>query len=66
MIKSKERETAFRRDLAGLLEKHKAELSITDDGKPYGMHSPEAWVSMDAEWDTDGNMVSEDTEFRIG
>ena len=38
----KEREDAFRRDLAALLAKHKAELEITDDGKPYGLHSAEA------------------------
>lgn len=61
----KEREDAFRRDLAALLEKHKAELEITDDGKPYGLHSAEAVVTMMGEWDEAGNQTAEYTEFRI-
>lgn len=40
-MKSKEQlEKDFRKDLALLLKKHNAEMDITDDGKPYGMHSP--------------------------
>lgn len=61
----KEREEAFRRDLAELLAKHKAELDITDDGKDYGMHSGIAVVTMLGEWDGDGNKTAEYTEFRI-
>jgi hypothetical protein len=61
----KEREDAFRRDLAALLAKHKAELEITDDGKPYGLHSAEAVVTMMGEWDEAGNQTAEYTEFRI-
>ena len=61
----KEREDAFRRDLAELLAKHKAELEITDDRKPYGLHSGEAVVTMMSEYDEDGNQTAEYTEFRI-
>jgi hypothetical protein len=61
----KEREDAFRRDLAELLAKHKAELDITDDRKPYGLHSAEAVVTMMSEWDEAGNQTAEYTEFRI-
>lgn len=62
---AKEREEAFRHDLAEMLEKHKAELDITDDGKSYGMHSGIAVVKMMSEWDEDGNQITEYTEFRI-
>ena len=61
----KEREEAFRRDLAELLAKHKAELDITDDGKSYGMHRGIAVVTMMSEWDEAGNQTAEYTEFRI-
>ena len=61
----KEREDAFRVDLAELLAKHKAELEITDDRKDYGLHSGIAVVTMTSEWDADGNQTAEYTEFRI-
>ena len=63
MKTKKEREEEFRRDLAELLAKHKAELDITDDGKSYGMHSGIAVVTMMNEWDEDGNQTAEYTEF---
>lgn len=65
MKTQKEREDAFRRDLAELLAKHKAELDITDDGKNYGMHCGIAVVTMMGEWDEAGNQTAEYTEFRI-
>ena len=65
MQTAKEREEAFRRDLAELLAKHKAELIITDDGKEYGMQSGVAEVTMMCEWDDDGNMTADYAEFRI-
>lgn len=34
-----ERRDAFFRDLQSVLNKHRAELRVTDDGRPYGMHS---------------------------
>lgn len=39
MISAKQREVDFRADLQQLLEKHRAKLQITDDGKSYGMQS---------------------------
>jgi hypothetical protein len=60
-----EREAAFRKDLAELLAKHGAELDITDDGKPYGRHSAIAIVSMMCEYDSDGEVSADYTEFRI-
>lgn len=62
---SKEREDAFRRDLAELLVKHKAELVITDDGKDYGMHNGIAVVTMMSEWDEAGNQMAKYTEFQL-
>jgi hypothetical protein len=60
-----EREASFRADLAELLAKHKAELDITDDGSSYGMHSGIAVVTMMSEFDEDGNLLADYTEFRI-
>ena len=65
MQTQKEREDAFRRDLAELLTKHKAELDVTDDGKPWGGHSGIAVVTMMSEWDEAGNQTAEYAEFRI-
>jgi hypothetical protein len=33
------RKAAFIDDLQALLNKHRAGLEVTDDGKPYGMHN---------------------------
>lgn len=65
MQTTKEREDAFRRDLAELLAKHKASLAITDDGESYGMHNGIAVVTMMSEWDEDGNQIADYAEFRI-
>ncbi len=65
MKTAKEREAAFRADLAELLARHKAELNITDDGKSYGLHQGVAEVTMMAEYDADGNQTAESTDFRI-
>ena len=65
MRTSKEREQEFRNDLAALLKKHKAELTITDDGASYGMHVGVAEVYMISEYDESGNQTAEYTEFRI-
>jgi hypothetical protein len=62
---AKEREEAFRRDLAELLAKHKAEMDVTDDGKPYGQHSGIAVITMMNEFDKAGNEIAEYTEFNI-
>ena len=65
MKTSKAREQEFRNDVAALLNKHKAELFITDDGASYGMHVGVAVVSMISECDESGNQTAEYTEFRI-
>lgn len=65
MSTAQEREAAFRADLKALLKRHKAELDITDDGKPYGMHKAIVEVTLDGEWDEDGKVVQEFTEFRL-
>lgn len=63
MKTSNEIESNFRKDLEELLLKYKAEMDITDDGRPYGMHSGIVRMSISGEWDKDGNVVSEYTEF---
>ena len=46
MITAKQREDAFRADLKALLEKHGAELDVTDDHEPYGQHQGICVISM--------------------
>ena len=40
------RQEAFMADLQELLNKHKAELEVTDNGRPYGMHAGVCEVSL--------------------
>lgn len=66
MKTSAEREFEFRKDLQKLLNKHSAELNITDDGKPYGMHSAVCIVEMEGSYDYDNdNPVLPYTEFNL-
>lgn len=65
MQTAKEREEAFRRDLAALLDKHEAEIDVTDDGRPYGMHSGVCRVTMQGLWDENGDPIAEHTEFEL-
>ena len=66
MITAKEREEAFRKELQDLLDKHGAELTVTDDGKPYGMQSGVCVIYMDREWDAiTRDCVKEYTEFSL-
>lgn len=64
MLTSKEREEAFRKDLDKLLKKHKAEIEITDDGKPWGFHSAICKIYLDAIYDKDTHeCIAEFTDF---
>lgn len=65
MKTAKEREDAFRRDLAELLQKHGAELQVTDDGRPYGLHSGVCRISMYGKWNADGEPMEEYAEFDL-
>ena len=66
MLTSKEREESFRKELKELLSKHKAEFDITDDGRPYGMHSSIGMVYMDSEYDKETfECTKEYTGFRL-
>lgn len=65
IITARERESNFRKDLKDLLEKYTATLDITDDGRPYGMHSAIVTVCLDGSWDSDGNILVEYTEFQL-
>lgn len=63
MKTANEIEADFRKDLEQLLLKYKAEMDITDDGRSYGMHSGIVRISISGEWDKDGNVISEYSEF---
>lgn len=42
-----------------------AQLQVTDDGRPYGMHSGVCRISMDGKWDADGEPMEEYAEFDL-
>lgn len=69
MKKSKDREHSFRVELEALLKAHGAELTVTDDGEPYGMQSPLCRIEMDAVYktpnDLDTELLSEYCEFDL-
>lgn len=59
---AKEREKSFRAALEALCEEHGAEMTLTDDGKPWGMHSPILEIHMPAVWENN-EVVKEFTSF---
>ena len=65
MITAEEREESFKRDLIELLEKHSAELTITEGGLGYGLQHGVANVVMMGAWDEDNNQVSEYCDFNL-
>lgn len=65
MITAAEREKGFREALAALLERHGAEIEVTDDREPWGMHTGIAIVSMPTIFDENGNVISDYTEFQL-
>ncbi|MFH1744202.1 MAG: hypothetical protein ABIH23_34810 [bacterium] len=65
MLTAKEREATFLSDLTALLSKHGAVLDVTDDGKSYGMQSGVCEITIDSEWDSEGNQLAEYTTFRL-
>lgn len=62
---SKEIEQEFRADLAELLKKYNAELTVTDDHKPYGMHSGVCEIYIPAVFNGLGDVVKESSCFTL-
>ncbi len=60
-----EREAAFRKEFDELCKKHNAEVVITDDGKPWGMHSPLVEITMEGQWNSDNETIAEFTLFHL-
>lgn len=46
-----QRQARFLQDIQRVLDKHKAEILVTDDRKDYGMHSGVAHVTLDSDGD---------------
>ena len=64
MKTKEERESEFRKDLAELLEMHNAEMDMT-----YGEHGGghgEMTISMNEEYDAEGNISKPYFEFMLG
>jgi hypothetical protein len=59
------RRDTFLAELKALMETHGAELELTDDGKPYGLHSPRILLSFDGEYTKDGEVIAEYGEFEL-
>lgn len=65
MKTAEQRKTEFLQDLNQLCAKHKCELSLSDNGKPYGLHSPIIVLSFDGVYDENFNPVDEFGEFEL-
>lgn len=65
VITAAEREKAFREALSALLERHKAEIEITDDAAGWGMHSAIAVITMPTIFDDNGDVIADYTEFQL-
>ena len=64
-MKTKEqRKQAFLKDFQRLLQKHGAEIEITDDGKEYGMHNGICIISMMSVY-KDNKLVKDFCEFNL-
>lgn len=59
MKTAEQRKTDFIQELRQLCFKHKCELSISDDGKPYGMHSPILVLAFDGVYSDDNETLQE-------
>jgi hypothetical protein len=59
MKPSEQRKEEFLQELRTLCIKHKCELSISDDGKPYGAQSPIAVLCFDGVYDENNETVEE-------
>lgn len=56
-MNNEQREQAFRDAIAKVCAEFNAEIQITDDGKPYGMHSPIMSVTMDTIRNSDDEII---------
>lgn len=65
VIRADEREAAFREAFTRLLLEHGAEYDLTDDGRPWGMHSPVFRITMTPKWNDAGDLTLEYTEFNL-
>lgn len=65
-MKTKEqRRDEFLSELKELMIKHGAELQLTDDGRPNGLHSPLVLLSFDEKYTDDGDMLLEYGYFEL-
>jgi hypothetical protein len=60
-----QREEEFRADLKALLEKHGAEIVVTDDGWPGGMQPWVCTITMKGKHGKDGETLEEFVEFYL-
>ena len=60
-----ERSKLFMKELEELLEKHKCTIDLEEKGHPYREYEVMV-LNFDAEYDDDGNRISEDGEYTLG
>lgn len=65
MLTSKQREAAFRADLTALLADHRAELVVTDDGRPWGLQKGICNITMMNDFDDNGQLIADYVEFNL-
>lgn len=60
-----QRESDFLCDLRDLLTRHNAEMTVTDDGRGYGMASPLCEIYLRGAWDQDGKIIEKTHSFQV-
>lgn len=65
MKTAEQRKEEFLSELQQLCIKHKCEMSISDDGRPYGMHSPTIVLAFDGVSSPDGDVIEQYGEFEL-
>jgi hypothetical protein len=60
-----QKKSDFLQELRQLCFKYRCELSLSDDGKPYGMHSPIMVLSFEGVYSDSGDVIEEYGEFEL-
>ncbi len=65
MITAEQREMKFREELKDLLDRNGADLEVTDDRRPWGLHSGVCNIVMTSIYDDQGKLMADSAEFEL-
>lgn len=65
MKTAEQRKTEFLNDLQRICSKHNCEMSLSDSGKPCGLHSPIIVLSFEGIYNDGGYVVEQSGDFEL-